>query len=205
MWIESVSSLLVAGGAIWGASVAHRGLGVWRDQLRGSAEYKAARRFLRTALRLREALRAGRSPLITPGESSRAASELKLERQPGEDIFAFQSRCSDAAYELRWGRVVEAWQAFQAEAIEVEVLWGKESRSRMDTLNRCVNRYYSAAVTHLDSRSKPGAIPSDLVLKAHRDLYDTGTLGSPDEFAVEIDRGVEAVEELIRPHLRTGR
>lgn len=62
--VSAVADVLTALGALAAAAVAGLGLATWREQLKGRTEYDLARRMLKKTYRLREAVRAARSPLI---------------------------------------------------------------------------------------------------------------------------------------------
>jgi len=55
-WVAMASDIVVGIAAGVGAYVAWRGLGTWRQQLRGSSEYELSRRILRCTYQLRDAI-----------------------------------------------------------------------------------------------------------------------------------------------------
>src|SRR3989304_91489 len=79
--IVTLISLAVA------ALVAIKGLQTWRRQLKGTADYDLAKRLLKAAYRLRDALQAVRNPFMSSGEVQYAIKEVQLEVKPSDEDF----------------------------------------------------------------------------------------------------------------------
>src|SRR4051812_47421939 len=106
--------------AMIGAFCAIKGLSTWNRQIKGTAEYELARRLLRCAYRLREAIKSVRNPLMLVEE---------MPSPPNDDAPFMGNEYRrfyglSKGYQNRWDKVVEVESELRAELVEAEVLWG---------------------------------------------------------------------------------
>ena len=188
--------------ALTAALVAVAGLGTWRRQLKGQAEYDLARRVLRAVLKARDHLNAVRSPDMTGGEIAAAYKEAGLEL-PERPLLGSQSKASELVYDRRWQRLLAAVRELEAELLEAEVLWGAASRAPELEFKKCFAELYSAVMMHLRALSTPNPHESltKIVETQFRVLYRVDSTDDPDQFGKRIDGAVKAFELIVRPHL----
>ena len=111
-WIDPVSNVIVAVGAIVAVVIAYRGLQTWRDQVRGKSEHDCARAFLASILHFQEAIRATRFPGMYIDPESPEEGEAQ----------GFQDRVR---------RLDEVMSEMRHSGIEADVLWGSEKVKAM--------------------------------------------------------------------------
>ena len=98
--IAIAKDVLTGVAAIVAAGVAVAGLETWKRQLRGNTEYELPRRLLRSAYRLREAIRWTRAAAImTTGEMVAAIRAAGVDT-PSQGVI--DDRGEALAYQARW-------------------------------------------------------------------------------------------------------
>lgn len=189
----------IVAAAVGGATAAWIGLGLWRAQLRGSAEYALAKRLLLAAYRVRRELWAARKPLITSREMLVALHQLGM---PEDVITAeyIRKHGDNAAYEMRCNTAVSQWQLLEEELLEATAIWGDEVRAECAALHECVRVLYRTVLQYT-RRVEDGM---DLTQKHELEklLWDRGTEEEPDAFGTQINAGIAQIERLLRPHLQ---
>jgi len=193
--IVTVISLAVA------ALVAIKGLQTWRRQLKGTADYDLAKRLLKAAYRLRDALQAVRNPFMSSGEVQYAIKEVQLEVKPSDEDFNAASTA--AAYQLRWRPVIEAYQSLELEAFEAEALWGASAKDVIIPIRRTVNSLSVAIDLVLRDRQAGGTRMLDSASreKFERILYSMALTPEDDPYLKELTAAVAQIETLARPFL----
>lgn len=181
--------------AVTAAVVAAMGLRTWKRQLFGNTNYELARRLLRSAYRVREAIRWVRSPLILPAETASALRGAGLSDSPPG---GFDDRGEELVYRARWQKVSEANVEFWAEMLEAEALWGPEVRQRGDALASCTGQLYAALWRWLSRRQSP--INPDRMDEIEAIIYNAGN--SSTKFDDDLKAALEGIEAQIRPHLK---
>jgi predicted DNA-binding WGR domain protein len=136
---------------MFGVYLAWRGLRTWRRQLVGQAEYDLARRWLRAAYRLKEAIRKFRSSLQTDAEMSSAVERFKNKRGI-VDSMTSPSPVAVAVYDLRWDRLSEEFNAFEAESLEAEVTWGKPAQDLRNSFQDLARELWRNMMIHLEGQ-----------------------------------------------------
>ena len=193
--IVTVISLAVA------ALVAIKGLQTWRRQLKGTTDYDLAKRLLKAAYRLRDALQAVRSPFMSSGEVQYAIKEVQLEVKPSDEDFNAASTA--AAYQLRWRPVIEAYQSLELEAFEAEALWAASAKDVIIPIRRTVNSLSVAIDLVLRDRQAGGTRMLDSASreKFERILYSMALTPEDDPYLKELTAAVAQIETLARPFL----
>lgn len=203
-WISLANDIAVAVAAGIGAFVAWKGLGAWRQQLKGSNEYDLARRLLKSTYQLRDALAAARSPAMFGGEMPRPSSDEA--GGMSEDQIRFFG--TSGAYSERFRAVQEHRRALQADLLEAEALWGTRLKSLYQPLFRLQHDLWMAIYMYLRSidPSVPGSSRESfgkLFYDKHDSvLYDVSEGDDkPDAYVTNVMLAISAIEEELRPHL----
>ena len=169
-----------------GVLVAFMGLDAWKKQLKGKTDYELARRLLKAAYKLRNALSYVRNPWIPLAESIAALEAMGYSK----DDYSDHRKSNGAVYTRRWEKVKEASADLDLEALEAEVSWGNEAAALLTGLYRLRGRL----LQHVDR-----FIQNDEHLQADRDvLYEHG---EDDSYTKEVQAAISKFEDYLRPHL----
>lgn len=180
--LEVINTVAICTGAI----MAIIGINAWKKQLKGSTEYELARRYLKAAYKIREAIKYVRNPFITIDEMANAFKESGVE---GVD-YSDNRKTNRAVYSLRWKKVMEARTDLDVELLEAEVIWGKESVSITSEFNSQINKLYVSLKMFLEERT----------MNPDREIiYD---MGEQDAFNPEVNKAIEKIENFLKPHLK---
>lgn len=205
--ISTLSDIAVGGAAVIGAVVAWKGLGTWRQQLKGANEYELARRILKCTYHLRDAIAAARSPVMFGGEMPKPPSEESA-RMGAEQIRFYGTT---RAYEERWRNVQERRSALQAELLEAEALWGAKLKPLFQPLFTLQHELWVAIHLYIqsinpDSPAGNSHAFSKLLHEKHGDvMYDLSEgEDKPDRFAKAVQLAINSIEEELRKHLTRG-
>ncbi len=182
-WV-SLKEIAYFGIALAGVIAAFQGLSAWKKQLRGRAEYDAARKLYKAILQLRDAISFVRKPFIPQSETIKAVNQFKKEN-PEATINE-----NAAVYQLRWNKIIEAISAVQLESLEAEVLWGDEVGKIIKPLNQCVGKLNSHLAMFLNPQLY-GSSTRDFNSIIYEVVSDT----EKDEFTIEIEHEVQQVAE----------
>lgn len=124
------------------AIVAVIGLKNWSRELKGRAEFEAARNLIRATYKLRDEIARCRSPFMGgyefPKEYVHGAQHSPEEEARG---WAY-------VYRNRWEPVLSALQDFETNALEAEALWGVQIRIGTDELRQCVIELRTSVLSH---------------------------------------------------------
>lgn len=205
--ISTISDIAVSGAAVIGAVVAWKGLGTWRQQLKGANEYELARRILKCTYHLRDAIAAARSPVMFGGEMPKPPSAEATRMGIDEVHFYGKNR----AYEERWRNVQEKRSALRAELLEAEALWGAKLKPLFQPLFTLQHELWVAIHLYIksidpDSNDGDRQAFSNILRENHGDvMYDLSEgEEKPDRFAKAIQLAISAIEEELRKHLTRG-
>lgn len=200
-WLEAISaakdiSLGVAGAVT--ATVAVIGLRGWQRELKGTAEFEVARKFIQSTYKIRDHVRACRTPLVSsnefpPGYSS---SDLALTHKDNAEAWAH-------VFKNRWKPLIDSVQEFDAASLEAEALWGRDIRTSADALRTCLVKLRSAADAFVDDKVSGG---EDFKHDRNFGIEIRKTVFSPasDEnnpLTAEINSAVKSIEEKLKKHL----
>lgn len=193
--INSLGSIATGLASLCAAFIAREGLRTWRQQLIGKSNYEVARRLLRSVLELRETLRAARGRFVPAGEIAEA---FRLEGIDPETVdIPRDSRARYLVWKWRWQPVVDALTSLEAEAIEAEILWGKEVHELLCRSRSMVGKLHFAKLRELAWRENG------------RDAFEESKYldivyasGDGDKFDEEFEEIVSDFCALLRPHLR---
>lgn len=173
-----------------GIFVALAGLDAWKKQLKGRTNYDLARRYLRAAFKVREAVREVRMPFIPAHEFTVALKEMAEENGVETISNPAKNLQDQAVYHRRWKSINAALSEFDLETLEAEVLWGKSATEVRKPLTDCTRELFAQITLHLRER---GSEAVDEV------LYDTG---ENNVFTIKVNEAIENIEAYIQPYLR---
>lgn len=199
--ISAVANSLTALAAVGAATVAALGLATWREQLKGRTQYDLARRMLRKTYRLREAVRAARSPMIFGGEMAVAAQETEEGQvEMWQGALDEKDDAVAAVYDRRWKRVAEIKSDLETDAFEAEALWGSEQTDEALKPLRDFHGTLFALMGEHVMRLRGGIHAPDAERgRAIRRRFLGGS--EEDDLGNELDEAIKSVEEFLRPHL----
>ncbi len=201
-YISAAKDIILAGSAVATALIAYAGLSKWRAELRGRADFDAARAIARAMYKLREALQGARSPLMSHAEFPEGYME-QIEGTPSND----RARALAHAFEKRWSPVWEAIQELNAATLEGEALWGSEIRERMEALRICAIELRVAMNDRIEDTAK-GGVAARLDPRhdeATSERLSWGMGSAENQLDIKINSAIHNLEEILRPHLVRGR
>ena len=191
---QIVKDCLTGAAAVTGATVAVLGLRTWKRQLRGNAEYDVARRLLRAAYKIRDAISSVRQPFMSMGEVSAAVRETAQEPRG----------YNRAVFEVRWKEVLEAGNELRVAELEGEVLWGNPLKTALAPLEERITELSRALSEFLryDSKDDLDGVQRAIKDKHGEVVYDRGSPDRPDTFTEAINGSVDQLEIFLRPKLK---
>ena len=196
-----VKDLVVTLAAAVGLIVALLSLRTWKRQLTGKTEWDLARRYLRAAYTVRDAVGTVRIPFMSGGEQSAAIAEVNKRRE--SDSSQMDIDPVEAAYERRWAPLHRAWSDLQVERAEAEALWGAEAAEAIKPLAKSMGELQSYLEMHMRHRAgKMKGAKQDLLDKIDRVMFGIPNEGGRDEFGDDLSRAIGTAEAFIRPKLK---
>lgn len=183
-----IAQIIISLAAVTAAGTAIYGVREWKRQMKGKTDYEIARRYLKTALTLRNAIEYVRNPFISLTEMQES---LEKEGFEGSD-YKDNSKMNRAVYSVRWGKVRNAWTELEVVALEAEVSWGDNAKKASADLIQSVRELLGAVQTHLNATGGE---------KIDRLIYSRGTFGEPDEFSKKVSKSIDNLREYLKPHL----
>lgn len=195
--ITAIKDVLLGAAAVVTASVAVAGLQRWRLELRGKADFEAARALARTTYKLRDELANCRAPFI--GGQEFPPSYYAITRRTAQE----EAEGWAHVYKTRWRPVWEAIQEFDAQSLESEALWGASVRQKTQALRACIRELNSAIEAFIDDKVTGGgnfASDPDFGKRMRATVWASGSDQS-NELSQRITAAVKGIEDMIRPHL----
>ncbi len=187
--------------AVIASYVALMGLSTWRRQLRGNTQYDLARRLLLSAYKLRDAVEGVRTPGIHSVEVAHALKEtgVSTDGRSQRDSVRLEKV---AVYEVRWRRVQDAKSELSVNCFEAQVLWGEEAKAAYQAINSCVQKLWAAIVMDMEFEAR-GVTETDLANMLDRKKILSPMVATPedDEYMVELNRSIQRLDDLVKPHL----
>lgn len=180
--VTALSAVIVAGLAVYGV------LWEWKKQMKGKTEYEIARRYLKTALQLRDATKFVRNPFVSVGEMQSALKENGF----GSEEYKDKEKTNRSVYSIRWKKVMEAQTNMEMELLEAEVSWGVDAVNAQKPLNDLIRELYSALMLYLRGHSKVDDKGNELIYN----------MGEEDEFYKKITLSIKKIEDFLKPYLK---
>lgn len=198
-WVKMFSDGSVGLAALATAWVARKGVDAWSRELRGRAQFEAARSLFKAVLKLRDALQAARSPFISAAEFPDAyrAAGLNPDAKTEADGYAH-------VLNARWAPVWEAYREVETQALEAEALWGADVRGKVDAVKavvRTVNAAIHAFMRNLQTGGEDFKANPPFGQKVRSEVFGSDS-DDESELNKRLRTAVQAVEEEMRPHLR---
>ncbi len=159
----------------------------WKKQLKGKTDYEIARRYFRTVLRLRDAIKFVRNPFISNAEMEKALKEHGFESAELSE----HQKTNRAVYSKRWEKVKSAWSDLDVELLEAEVSWGRKVVDTQAEFIKKVRELFGILDRFLAGNTKS--------FKESGLIYDTG---AQDKFSKEVEAEVEKIRNHLKPHLQ---
>lgn len=192
---EYISALATAAAVVVGSS----GLWVWRQKLTGETEHELARRLLTAVYKVRERIKAARSPMITGGEFEAATEEADIEEVQRERGVGYTDEATRAVYDRRWRHVSDAMTEVNVEALEAEAVWGEEARDALQPLRDCFGELFALMKQHVRYTTQDRVRDQERAREIQERFWG---IGDEDELGDQLDEAVDAVDELARPYLK---
>lgn len=189
--------VLACAGAIT-AIVAILGLKNWSRELRGRAEFDAARSLIRSMYRLRDEIQSSRSPFISGHEFP---EDYGL---PGARTSEQEAQAWAHVYNNRWKPVREAVLDFESHVLEAEALWGRDVREKADGLRQCAINLQVAMEAVIDDKAHGGEnFSSDKQFgKDMRSIVSASRQDKDNTLTQKISAAITSIEAIARPHLK---
>ena len=140
--LEDLKEIVVTGAAAFTVWAAWQGLQTWRRQLKGQTEYDNARKLLRSAYAVRDAV-----------------TYIRQYRDPIERFDPSVARGADSAkltemYNNRWQPLREALSDFRVEKVGAEALWGSGVSNTVQPIETLLRDLHVATEQYLDQVDK---------------------------------------------------
>jgi hypothetical protein len=198
--ITVIKDVLLGGAAVVTASLAAVGLKRWRLELRGKADFEAARALARATYKLRDELAICRAPFVRAQEfpPSYHSAANRTAQQEGEGWAH--------VYKTRWEPVWSAIQEFDTQSLESEALWGELARQKTQALRSCVMELNVAIDFFIQDKVADGqnfATDLEFGKNIRATIFGSGN-DQTNEFSKNIGLAVKGIEEMLRPHLARG-
>ncbi len=179
--ISSLSAIILTGVALYG-------LREWKRQLKGKTDYEIARRYLKAALQMRDAIKFVRNPFIWMSEMQAALKEHGFDSDEHENT----KKTNRVVYSSRWKKVQEARTNLEAELLEAEVSWGAAAIDAQKNLDNLTKELFAALQLFLDGDVKGNNTEYKLIY----------AVVTEDEFSVKIDAAIEEIRNFLKPHFK---
>lgn len=196
---SALSDVSVGIAAAVTAFVAFQGLKSWQRELKGKAEFEAARNLVRSTYKLRDELRNCRSPFVSAGEFPESYRGALGKHSTEEELEAWAH-----VYKARWAPVAQSVQEFDAQVLEAESIWGSDIRARSDALRKCAQSLYAAIQAFLSDKASGGEdfkSNREFGVEIRKELNDSGG-NQENKLSKEIATAVTEIDAFVRPHLR---
>lgn len=195
--ITAIKDMLLGGAAVITASVAFAGLKRWRLELRGKADFEAARALARATYKLRDELAICRSPFVRGQEfpPSYSSSQNRTAQEEAEGWAH--------VYKTRWEPVWTSIQEFDTQSLESEALWGESARQKTQALRSCVKELNVAIDAFIEDKAQGGqnfSTDREFGKRMRSIVYASGSDLS-NELSKNVAAAVKGIEEMLRPHL----
>ncbi len=198
--ITASKDVLLGFAAIITASVAILGLKKWSVELKGKAEFEAARNLIRATYKLRDAIQSCRSPFMSTYEYPESSQDNLITSSTKQEQ---EAEALAYAYNNRMQPVWDALRELDLHTLEAEVLWGKGIRVHTDQLRRCVNRLFVAIQDHIENKKSGGKNfkKNEAYAKRTRNTIYASLEDKDNKLSTEITSVVTEIEKRVNPHL----
>ncbi|MBI5094144.1 MAG: hypothetical protein HZB26_17095 [Candidatus Hydrogenedentes bacterium] len=185
--------------AVVASCVGIMGLGSWRRQLKGNAEYLLAKNLLTAVYELREAISNARHPYLElAGEADLPKEKLSELSWREKHWFALGE-----AYQKRWAPVAAAKAKIDANLLEAEVVWGQQIRSKATPLDELIGELYYATKDHLEAKNPNLRVNNEELRAAQtrRKIMYSRSDPEKDEYRKRLGDVIADIEDELKPHI----
>lgn len=198
-WVKMFSDGSVGLAALATAWVARKGVDAWSRELRGRAQFEAAKSLFKAVLKLRDSLQAARSPFISAAEFPEAYRAAGLRPDAKTEFEGFAH-----VFNTRWAPVWEAYREVEAQTLEAEALWGAKVRTKVDEVKGVIRTANAAVKAYMANVSADGdhfKTNQPFGQKVNAEAFGSD---ADEENALNkrLRAAVKAVEDELQPHLR---
>jgi hypothetical protein len=197
-WMTLVKDFVLVAIPVATALIAYLGLSKWRQELRGKADFEAARNLIRAAYKLREQIQDSRAPLVR-------ANEFPESYDSGASTPSDEAGAWAHVYRNRMRPVSEALQEFDAHTLEAEALWGASVRKSAEALRQCVADLYGAVDGVVGDKQSGGEDfkKSDPQFgPSMRSTVHGNRNDDKNAFNQKLAAALQGIEKELRPHLK---
>lgn len=145
-FIALAKDLIISAAAVTGAVVAVKGLGAWKNQLKGRSEYELARRLLVGLFKYRDAVHGIRNPVIWVYEMPTPPQD-EADKMSREQI---QFYGTSKAYQARWDKAQNERTQLYADLLESEALWGIDLKRLFEKIYELEHELFTNIRRYLD-------------------------------------------------------
>ena len=175
-----------------GLVIAGMGLATWKKQIHGTKEFETAYNLRYSILKLRDAIKHVRNPMIWPSESNRALKHSK-EKYPEKQKEETDKTTNAYVYEMRWEEIVSASTEMESHLLSAEVLWGTEILNLVKPINKKITELNIC----LKQNFQPEFRTKDF--KEIRDvMYDISGEEGEDKFTQDVTSAVKEINNYIK-------
>lgn len=200
--VTITKDIALTAAAITGTVIAIKGLGTWRQQLKGQSDYELSRRILVALFIYRDAIDGVRHPMMISAEMP-YPEEAKAKHMNDREI---HHHGKSKAYHSRIEKVKHARKSLYTDLLEAEALWDNELNTLFDTLYHLEQELIAKIRNHLvvadprgDEKHKKKTAEKN---NQTRDIMFDSLSDEGDEYKLEFTSGVEAIEAYLKPKLR---
>lgn len=189
-FFDKHSSGIIAISTFLGLIFGRSWLNTSKKKMKGKLDYDIARKYLKSVLKVRDAVKLARHPFISIGEIEFALKKTGFKG----DEYDKKKKVDRSVYSLRWDNVQKSWTSFEEILTEAEISWGKEAiniQKKLDVLVRELRGVIWLFVNYPDSFSEK---PENSNI-----LY--GTQDESDVFSSRINIEIEEIRNFLKKHL----
>jgi hypothetical protein len=198
--LAAVKDLITICAAFFAGYIAFQGLSTWKRQLSGNSQHELARRWILSALKLRdkvEHVRRGGGH-TTEEMAEFAKGGVLLDGLSGKERIRATTL---ADYAMRSNALNAVLSELNINSLEAQVLWGNAARETFFEVSNVTNRLLSAIrVEHEVLRLGLDDDPRERA-KRMKVLMPLAKPPENDELMVELNAAIAKIEEIGKPHL----
>ncbi len=197
VWYLVTKDVLTAIFTIAGLAIAGLGLATWKKQIKGLKEFEAAHNLHFAMLKLREAIKHVRNPVIWSSESQRAVKFIK-EKNPEKSDDDLKKNEHAYVYEMRWQKITDAYTEAESYLLTAEALWGHEIMDLTKPLNKKVRELN----INLNQNFGPAEMRTKDLMAIHDVIYDKSSETEQDVFSAEVSKYIDAIADYLRKKIK---
>ena len=196
--VSLVRDIVVTLAAVVTGTVAVLGLKSWSQELKGKAEFDAARSLIRSTYLLRDKFHESRSPFVSGAEFPEGYSGGDPTNTPQREGQAWVHVLNN-----RFAPVFDALREFEAHALEAESLWGQSVPEPVDALRHCVRELQVAMEAVVEDKlQRGGNVSSDPdFARRMRVAIFASRKEKDNDLSNRLSGAIAALETITQPHL----